>query len=163
MTFYTFLDSPVGPIQLTSDDGAALSGLYMNEHRHGPTPGTEWSRADDLPLFVEAKRQLCAYFAGQRTTFDLPLDAQGTPFQKRVWAELALIPYGATISYGALARRIGSPNASRAVGLANGRNPISIIVPCHRVIGANGALVGYGGGLSRKETLLALERSRPGE
>ena len=162
MTFYTFLDSPVGPIQLVSEDGAALSGLYMNEHRHGPTPGNDWTQDDELALFVEAKHQLCAYFAGQQTAFDLPLAAHGTPFQKRVWAELTLIPYGATISYGALARRIGSPNASRAVGLANGRNPISIVVPCHRVIGANGALVGYGGGLSRKETLLALERSRPG-
>jgi O-6-methylguanine DNA methyltransferase len=159
MTFYTCLHSPVGPIQLTSEDGAALSGLYMNEHKHSPTIGNEWTRDDDLPLFVEAKRQLAAYFAGQLKAFDLPLDAPGTPFQQCVWAALAAIPFGVTISYGELAQRIGNPNASRAVGLANGRNPISIIVPCHRVIGANGTMTGYGGGLSRKETLLALERS----
>jgi methylated-DNA-[protein]-cysteine S-methyltransferase len=159
MTFYTCSDSPVGPIRLTSKDGIALSGLYMNEHKHGPTIGNEWTRDDDLPLFIEAKRQLAAYFAGQLKEFDLPLHAPGTPFQQRVWAALRAIPFGVTISYGELAKRIGNPNAFRAVGLANGRNPISIIVPCHRVIGANGGLTGYGGGLSRKEILLVLERS----
>jgi len=108
---------------------------------------------------VEAKRQLTAYFEGNLSDFDLPLSMQGTPFQQRVWDELTRIPYGTTISYGELARRIGNANASRAVGLANGRNPISIIVPCHRVIGANGTLTGYGGGLPRKAALLYFEAS----
>ena len=159
MTYYTYFDSPVGVLQLTSEDGAALTGLYMNEHKHGPAVGSEWIQADETPVFNAAKRQIAAYFAGQSQAFDLPLAADGTPFQKRVWSELAAIPFGVTISYGELARRIGNPNASRAVGLANGRNPISIIVPCHRVIGANGTLTGYGGGLARKEILLALEKS----
>ena len=103
-------------------------------------------------------RQLKAYFAGELENFDLPLSPQGTPFQQRVWGELQKIPYGDTISYGELARRIGNPKASRAVGLANGSNPISIVIPCHRVIGANGKLTGYGGGLPIKEKLLALEK-----
>jgi methylated-DNA-[protein]-cysteine S-methyltransferase len=107
-----------------------------------------------------AERQLGEYFAGNRNTFDLPLAAVGTPFQRRVWDALRKIPYGETISYGELARRVGQPTAARAVGLANGKNPISIVVPCHRVIGSSGKLIGYGGGLGRKQTLLALERTR---
>ena len=156
MTFYTCYDSPVQPLLLTSD-GTALTGLYMAEHRHGPEVEADWIEQSGAQPFAETKRQLAAYFAGQRTEFDLPLAPQGTEFQQKVWQELRRIPYGETLSYGALARRIGSPNASRAVGLANGRNPISIIVPCHRVIGASGKLTGYGGGLSRKEILLTLE------
>jgi methylated-DNA-[protein]-cysteine S-methyltransferase len=156
MTLYTYYDSPVQPLLLTSD-GTSLTGLYMVEHRHGPEVGADWIEQPDALPFAETKRQLALYFAGQLTEFDLPLAPQGTEFQQKVWQELRRIPYGATLSYGELARRIGSPNASRAVGLANGRNPISIIVPCHRVIGASGKLVGYGGGLSRKEILLALE------
>ncbi|MCW3054481.1 MAG: methylated-DNA/protein-cysteine methyltransferase [Chthonomonadales bacterium] len=156
MTFYTYYDSPVQPLLLTSD-GTALTGLYMVEHRHGPEVGTDWIEQADAQPFAETTRQLALYFAGQLTEFDLPLAPEGTVFQQQVWKELRRIPYGATLSYGELARRIGNPNASRAVGLANGRNPISIIVPCHRVIGASGKLVGYGGGLSRKEILLALE------
>ncbi|MCW3098523.1 MAG: methylated-DNA/protein-cysteine methyltransferase [Chthonomonadaceae bacterium] len=158
MTLYTYYDSPVQPLLLTSD-GAALTGLYMVEHRHGPEVGADWIEQPDALPFAETKRQLAAYFAGQLTEFDLPLAPGGTEFQQKVWQELRRIPYGTTLSYGELARRIGNPNASRAVGLANGRNPISIIVPCHRVIGASGKLVGYGGGLSRKETLLTLEGS----
>lgn len=161
MTFYTYYDSPVQPLLLTSD-GTALTGLYMVEHRHGPEVGADWAERPDAEPFEETKRQIAAYFAGQLTEFNLPLAPQGTEFQRRVWQELQHIPYGATLSYGELARRLGSPNASRAVGLANGRNPISIIVPCHRVIGANGKLVGYGGGLSRKESLLSLEASGKG-
>jgi methylated-DNA-[protein]-cysteine S-methyltransferase len=150
--------SPVGPLLMTSD-GAALNGLYMNEHRHGPDGvGEGWVNDEDAAPLPEAKRQLAAYFAGERADFDLPLAAEGTAFQKKVWAELCRIPCGETISYGELARRIGAPNASRAVGLANGRNPISIVVPCHRVIGAGGRLIGYGGGLERKGKLLAHER-----
>ena len=156
MMFYTYYDSPVQPLLLTSD-GTALTGLFMVEHRHGPEVGADWREQADAPPFAETARQLTAYFAGGLTEFDLPLAPQGTDFQRRVWQELRRIPYGTTLSYGELARRLGSPNASRAVGLANGRNPISIVVPCHRVIGANGKLVGYGGGLSRKEILLSLE------
>jgi methylated-DNA-[protein]-cysteine S-methyltransferase len=116
-------------------------------------------RDDDAVPFVEAKRQLAAYFRGDLEEFDLPLAPAGTEFQRRVWQELARIPYGATISYGELARRVGNPKAARAVGLANGRNPVPIVVPCHRVIGSDGRLSGYGGGLGRKEALLALERA----
>jgi len=158
MTFYTYYDSPVQPLLLTSD-GTSLTGLYMVEHKHGREVGADWIEQPDAQPFAETKRQLGLYFAGQLTEFDLPLAPGGTAFQQQVWKELCRIPYGVTISYGELAQRIGNPNASRAVGLANGRNPISIIVPCHRVIGASGKLVGYGGGLSRKEILLALEGS----
>jgi methylated-DNA-[protein]-cysteine S-methyltransferase len=156
MTFYTYYDSPVQTLLLTSD-GTALTGLYMGKHRHGPEIQTDWVERPDAPPFTETIRQLDAYFARRLTEFTLPLAPEGTTFQQQVWQELCRIPYGTTLSYGELARRIGNPNASRAVGLANGRNPISIIVPCHRVIGASGKLIGYGGGLARKEILLALE------
>ena len=156
MTYYTYLDSPLQPLLLTSD-GAALTGLFMVAHKHGPEVGADWHQDDEAAPFAEARRQLTAYFAGHLTDFDLPLAPAGTAFQKRVWDELRRIPHGQTVSYGELARRIGSPNACRAVGLANGRNPLSIIVPCHRVVGANGKLVGYAGGMARKEALLALE------
>ncbi|HYP39237.1 MAG TPA: methylated-DNA--[protein]-cysteine S-methyltransferase, partial [Chloroflexia bacterium] len=142
---------------LLTSDGASLTGLYMVTHQYGPEVEESWMRRDDAPPFEEAKRQLSEYFSGTLTRFDLPLAPQGTQFQGRVWEELQKIPYGTTISYGELARRIGNANASRAVGLANGRNPISIIVPCHRVIGANGKLTGYGGGLPRKQARLAFE------
>lgn len=152
---HTVVDSPYGPLTLVAADGV-LCGLYMLGHRHQPPEETFGARDDSGP-FPEAVRQLTAYFAGEATDFDLPLRLEGTPFQQRVWDELRRIPYGETISYGELAARIGSPSASRAVGLANGKNPISIIVPCHRVIGANGSLTGYGGGLDRKRQLLAFE------
>jgi methylated-DNA-[protein]-cysteine S-methyltransferase len=158
MIYYTHLDSPVGPMLLTSD-GTGLTGLYMEEHKHGEDIQEGWTLSDDAPPFAEVKRQLTAYFDGTLTDFNLPLAMRGTPFQLRVWNELTTIPYGTTISYGELARRVGNPNASRAVGLANGRNPISIIVPCHRVIGSNGKLTGYGGGLPRKAALLSFESS----
>ena len=157
MICYTYFDSPLQPLLLTSDS-TALTGLFMVAHRHGPEVGADWIQNDEAAPFAEAKRQLAAYFAGQKTLFDLPLAPVGTTFQKRVWDELRRIPHGQTVSYGELARRIGSPNACRAVGLANGRNPLSIIVPCHRVVGANGKMVGYAGGMARKEALLALER-----
>lgn len=147
------MDSPIGPLRLTSD-GSALTGLWMDAG-----PEIEGIRDDAAAPFDETIRQLEAYFAGRRTAFDLPLAPAGTPFQQTVWRELLSIPYGTTISYGELARRLGQPSASRAVGLANGRNPISIIIPCHRVIGAGGKLTGYGGGLPRKEALLAFEAS----
>ncbi|MCE9609734.1 MAG: methylated-DNA--[protein]-cysteine S-methyltransferase [Chthoniobacter sp.] len=156
--YFTEFSSPVGTIQLTGTD-AALTGVFMEQHRHQPVRPLHAVR-DAAPLRT-AQEALEAYFAGERRTFTLALAPQGTAFQQRVWLALRAIPYGTTISYGELARRIGQPRASRAVGLANGRNPISIIVPCHRVIGANGTLTGYGGGLERKRYLLALEAAGP--
>jgi methylated-DNA-[protein]-cysteine S-methyltransferase len=155
-TAYTTVDSPIGELMLVGgDDG--LAGVYMTPHRHGPELDPAWRR-DPAP-FAEAARQLEEYFAGDRTEFDLALDPRGTEFQQRVWALLREIPYGETTTYGALAERLGNPRTVRAVGLANGRNPISIVVPCHRVIGSDGSLVGFGGGLERKRTLLAHEAS----
>jgi methylated-DNA-[protein]-cysteine S-methyltransferase len=154
-TRWTVTDSPIGPLLLTADDGG-LTRLYMEVRKHGPDEvQPEWQRDDSA--FTEACRQLDEYFAGERTVFDLPLNPAGTPFQLRVWEALKTIPYGEIRSYGEIAEQIGRPGAARAVGLANGRNPISIVVPCHRVIGASGALTGYGGGLERKQYLLDLE------
>ena len=152
--YFTEFPSPIGTIQLRGTD-AALTGVFMEEQRHQPAPPHHAVR-DASPLRT-AQTELEEYFAGGRREFTSALEPAGTPFQLRVWAALREIPYGTTISYGELARRIGQPRASRAVGLANGRNPISIIVPCHRVIGANGTLTGYGGGVERKRFLLALE------
>lgn len=151
---HTVVDSPYGPLTLVATEGV-LSALYMTDQRHRP-PEETFGVPDPEP-FPEAIRQLTAYFAGELTTFDLPLDLHGTPFQRSVWAELNKIPYGETRTYGELAEELGKPGASRAVGLANGKNPVSIIVPCHRVIGASGGLTGYGGGLDRKQRLLAFE------
>lgn len=160
--YYTEIESPVGLLTLCGTKHG-LAGLYMESHRHSPEEieRLNWKRDDSY--FVDVRMQLAAYFAGKRQSFDVQIDREavgGTDFQRRVWAGLEAIPYGITISYGELARRIENPAAVRAVGLANGRNPISIIVPCHRVIGANGKLTGYGGGLDRKEALLALERGK---
>lgn len=149
------VDSPVGPLTLVAS-GVTLCGIYMDGQRHLPDPAT-FGPADPDAL-EDAVDQLAAYFRGERQDFDLPLHLVGTPFQRQVWAALQQIPYGETISYGELARRVGRPQAQRAVGLANGRNPISIVVPCHRVVGASGDLTGYGGGLDRKRHLLAHER-----
>ncbi|MFO1022803.1 MAG: methylated-DNA--[protein]-cysteine S-methyltransferase [Planctomycetales bacterium] len=154
-TFHSYLESPVGQILLVGD-GQFLCGLYLPNHKHWNGLRAN-SQQDDDP-FRDVRRQLTEYFAGERQQFDVPFKLDGTPFQKQVWQELARIPFGITISYRELARRVGSPSAVRAVGAANGRNPISIIVPCHRVIGANGKLTGYGGGLPNKEWLLAWER-----
>jgi methylated-DNA-[protein]-cysteine S-methyltransferase len=152
--WFDVVDSPVGPLTLVSTDGL-LSGLYLHEQRHRP-PQDQFGTRDGRG-FARAAEQLEGYFRGELTAFDVPLRLIGSAFQLRVWAELRRVPYGSTRSYGQLAAAIGSPTASRAVGLANGRNPISIIVPCHRVIGADGSLVGYAGGLDRKRFLLALE------
>ncbi|MFC8228246.1 methylated-DNA--[protein]-cysteine S-methyltransferase [Streptomyces sp. NPDC057287] len=157
---HTVIDSPYGALTLVATDGV-LSGLYMNGQRHRP-PEETFGAPDPLP-FRETARQLDAYFAGELTDFDLPLRLEGTAFQRGVWAELVRIPYGETRSYGELAGRLGKPGASRAVGLANGKNPVGIIVPCHRVIGASGSLTGYGGGLDRKQRLLAFERGAQDE
>ena len=168
VTYYTQVGSPIGPLLLTSD-GAALTGLHMSPLRPGPATGdvaSDWGLAGGAGMWVAdadaaplraAAAQLAAYFAGRLTAFDLPLALHGTEFQRRVWTALQAIPYGTTISYGDLARWVGNANGSRAVGLANGRNPIAIIVPCHRVIGTNGKLTGYGGGLPRKAALLDFE------
>lgn len=154
------MESPIGLLRLCGTEHG-LTGLFMENHRHGPEASDQLDWQRDDALFEETRTQLTDYFAGRRKTFDLVVDRDalgGTSFQRRVWCELEKIPYGATISYGELAKRIDSPAAVRAVGLANGRNPISIIVPCHRVIGANGSLTGYGGGLERKRWLLDFER-----
>ena len=156
---HTVQDSPVGPLTLVALDGK-LSGLYMNLQRHRP-PEATFGEPDPTP-FTEVIRQLDEYFNGQRTEFDVPMNLVGTPFQRTVWAALREIPYGETWSYGQLAERIGRPGAARAVGLATGRNPIGIIVPCHRVVGASGDLTGYGGGLERKQHLLDFERRQHG-
>ena len=155
-TYYTRIESPIEPLLLASD-GESLTSLFMVTQRHGPFFSETWIRDDNAKPFAEARRQMEAYFAGELTEFDLPLNMIGTEFQKTVWRELLNIPFGVTISYGELAERVGNSSASRAVGAANGRNPISIIVPCHRVIGSNGKLTGYGGGIERKEWLLAHE------
>ncbi len=160
-TYYTTLDTPLKTLTLLSD-GTALTGIYLSEHKDATPRGTDWQNRDAATPFAEAKRQLQEYFDGTRTTFDLPLNPSGTDFQRRVWQKLQAIPFGVTISYGELARRIGDPNASRAVGLANGRNPLSIVIPCHRVIGANGKLTGYAGGIERKQWLLKFEAARTG-
>ena len=153
---YSIIDSPIGPLLATGDDAGALTGLWFDGR---PAPAAE--RDDEA--FADLREQLDAYFAGERTTFDLPLAAQGTEWQRTVWNALLDVPYGTTVSYGELAASLGRPSAPRAVGAANGRNPISVIVPCHRVVGATGALTGYGGGLDRKEWLLGLEARRTAE
>jgi methylated-DNA-[protein]-cysteine S-methyltransferase len=152
---YRITQSPVGFITVAGDD--AVTALRMEDQAHPPAGRDDW--VEDERAFPDVVEQLDAYFAGELTEFDVTLRLEGTEFQRRVWAGLLEIPYGETISYGELATRIGQPTASRAVGLANGRNPVAIIVPCHRVIGSTGALTGYGGGLDRKRTLLDLERA----
>ncbi|MEU4225859.1 methylated-DNA--[protein]-cysteine S-methyltransferase [Nonomuraea sp. NPDC026600] len=156
---HTVVDSPVGPLTLVAV-GGTLAGLYMRRQRHRP-PQETFGDPDPEP-FTEVANQLQAYFDGRRTVFELPMVFAGTPFQQRVWSALRDIPYGETITYGQLADRIGQPTAARAVGLANGKNPIGIIVPCHRVIGSTGDLTGYGGGLATKQHLLSFERGAIG-
>jgi methylated-DNA-[protein]-cysteine S-methyltransferase len=156
-TRWTTIESPVGELLLTSD-GTSLTRLLFAPFEIDPT----WTE-EPCPALDAAVTQLGEYFDGSRTAFDLPLEPAGTTFQQTVWLALRDIPYAETINYGQLAVRVGNRNASRAVGLANGRNPISIVVPCHRVIGANGSLTGYGGGLDRKRALLDLERRVAGQ
>lgn len=156
--FYTSIDSPIGELLLLGD-GHALRGLYMQDGRKSVQIAPRWERAE--APFAGVREQLREYFAGERTAFDdLPLALDGAQFERRVWRALQDIPYGETASYGEIARHVGQPGAARAVGLANGRNPIAVIVPCHRVIGANGNLVGFGGGLERKRLLLELEQGQ---
>lgn len=149
---YTVVDTPIGPLLATADEAGAVSGLWFDR-----APGEDWEPDDDA--LAGLSDQLDAYFAGSLERFDLPLAPVGTAWQRRVWDALTGIPYGETVSYAELATRIGRPSACRAVGAANGRNPISVIVPCHRVVGTSGALTGYGGGLERKAWLLDHERA----
>ncbi|MFI5668261.1 methylated-DNA--[protein]-cysteine S-methyltransferase [Streptomyces sp. NPDC051704] len=159
---HSIVDSPYGPLTLVATDGV-LSGLYMAGQRHRPAEESFGERvAVTEEPFPEVVRQLAAYFAGELTEFDVPVRLEGTAFQRSVWDQLVRIPYGETWSYGELAARLGKPNASRAVGLANGKNPVGIIVPCHRVIGASGSMTGYGGGVERKVRLLAFESGATG-
>lgn len=163
MPVYTQMESPIGRLRLTATD-RGLCGVHMQDHAHlppGPPAGTEVSGADVPEVIAQAMEELRGYFAGRRTTFSVPLDAPGTDFQHRVWDRLAGIPYGTTLSYGQLAAELGDPHLTRAVGAANGRNPVSIIVPCHRVIGSTGSMTGYGGGIDRKLFLLRLEGVLP--
>jgi methylated-DNA-[protein]-cysteine S-methyltransferase len=155
-TFYTYVDTPVGKLMLAGceDHGLRHIAFQCGKGAMGPDPDWIQSRAP----FREAEQQIGEYFRGGRTWFDLTLHPKGTPFQLAVWTALLKIPYGETRSYGDIARAVGRPKAVRAVGLANGRNPLPIVVPCHRVIGSTGKLVGYGGGLRVKQTLLELER-----
>ena len=157
MTRYAHLDSPVGAL-LAVDHGDGLAGLYYDGHRRGPDIGGTWH--EDRSVFGDLVEQLGDYFAGNRRTFDLEIAPVGSQFQREVWDALSRVPFGATCTYGELAGQIGRPSAARAVGVAVGRNPVSIIVPCHRVIGAGGGITGYAGGLDRKRTLLALEGVR---
>ena len=156
-TYYSVMQSPIGELVLTSD-GQRLTGVHMEQHKGGGAIQKHWKR--DEAVLKKPREQLQDYFEGKRIEFNLDIEGTGTAFQKKVWKALCGIPYGETISYGELARRIGQPAASRAVGAANGMNPIGIIVPCHRVIAASGALTGYAGGVSRKQWLLAHEARR---
>lgn len=148
--------SPVGPLKLVASDEGLAAILWQNDDPARVRLG-EFETSAMHPVLLEAERQLAEYFSGTRKTFALPLDLRGTPFQRDVWAALLTIPYGETRSYGQIARQIGRPAAVRAVGAANGRNPLSIVAPCHRVIGATGKLTGFAGGLATKEFLLRLE------
>jgi len=153
-TLFTTISSPIGELTIVSD-GEALTGLYMAEHSGRP-PLPAGGVRDDAAL-AEPARQLRQFFRGERTEFELPIRPAGTPFQRAVWAALLAVPYGETASYGELAQHVGRPGAARAVGLANAHNPLAIVVPCHRVVGASGSLTGYAGGLHRKRWLLAHE------
>ena len=152
---YAYLETPIGTLLIVGDD-AAVHRIAFPQRGHAAKPGPELQESQRGPV-GEAMRQLREYFAGKRAAFDLPLAPEGTAFQRSVWRQLQEIPYGETISYGELARRVGNPKASRAVGSANGANPLPIVIPCHRVIAGDGTLGGFGGGLPTKQTLLALE------
>lgn len=157
--FHVLFDSPIGPLQLATSN-AGITGIYMHEPTHPPRPedlGIQLASPTEHPILAQCASELEQYFAGQRTVFSVPLDAHGTEFQQRVWDKLVSIPFGQSRSYGELAIQLGDAKLTRAVGTANGRNPISIVVPCHRVIGADGSLTGYAGGLERKLFLLRLE------
>jgi methylated-DNA-[protein]-cysteine S-methyltransferase len=158
MKYFNIVESPIDPLMIVSD-GEFLTGLFMDHPRYGPAKAEGFEQDKGLPVLRETQRQLNAFFAGELREFDLPLRGAGTEFQNQVWGLLRTIPFGQTWSYRELAKRTGDSKASRAVGAANGRNPIAVIVPCHRVIGADGSLTGFGGGLPRKAKLLGFERA----
>jgi len=155
---YDTYASPQGPILLVADD-KGLAGVYFEKQKHFAGRRKDWRHDPQNRVLAQAKRELEEYFAGKRRRFDVPLSPAGTAFQKSVWKAISTIGFGETISYGELARRAGVPGSARAAGAATGRNPIGIIVPCHRVVGADGSLTGYAGGLGRKKALLELEAS----
>lgn len=156
---YKEINSPVGKLKLIANDRALIAVLWESDNIAKLVTG-EIIRGPSHPILVQTEQELKEYFAEKRTKFTVPLEPVGTPFQRKVWQALTTIPFGETRSYGELARQIGKPAASRAVGAANGKNPISIIIPCHRVIGSTGTLTGFGGGLKRKAQLLTLEGSK---
>jgi len=156
MRYYDTFDGPWGGMLIAASN-QGISGIYFSRQKYHPKRGKEWQHAPGNAHLKRAKKQLGEYFAGKRKSFDLELDPAGSPFQKRVWKAIAGVPYGETISYGELARRAGFPEGARAAGAATGRNPIGIVVPCHRIVGSNGKLTGYAGGLDKKRALLALE------
>jgi methylated-DNA-[protein]-cysteine S-methyltransferase len=161
MIRYARLKTPIGTLIATSKDGA-LTGLYFDRGRHVPAIGDDWIEDASAKPFEQCARQLGEYFDGKRTSFDLPLAPEGSEFQRKVWMQIARIPHGETITYSELAKRAGAPGSARAAGAATGRNPISIVVPCHRVVGADGSLTGYAGGVPRKVKLLEIEDARQG-
>ena len=156
MTNYSIMKTELGDLTLVANE-SELIGIYFEKHRHMPKMQKTWTLNPRHPVLLQAEKQLKEYFAGKRDTFSIPMNFAGTDFQKKIWKEIAQIPFGKTISYGELARKAGKPKAIRAAGAATGRNPVSIIVPCHRVLGKNNAITGYAGGLDRKRHLLALE------
>ena len=156
MRFYDLYESPHGEMLLAATD-AAVSGVYFSGQKYFPKDESGWRRSGDHAALRQAKQELAEYFAGTRDRFDVALDPLGTPFQRAVWNAICTVRYGETISYGELARRAGAAGRARAVGAATGRNPVGVIVPCHRIVGADGSLTGYAGGLERKRALLALE------
>jgi methylated-DNA-[protein]-cysteine S-methyltransferase len=158
--YYSIVNSPVGELMLAAD-ASALTGLYFFGRDHIPSASDQWTLKPRHPILLQAATQLEEYFAGKRTRFSIPLHLTGTDFQEKVWQEIALIPYGQTISYSELAERAGAPQAIRAAGTTTGRNPVSIIVPCHRVMGKNGSMSGFAGGLEKKQYLLQLENAVP--
>jgi methylated-DNA-[protein]-cysteine S-methyltransferase len=155
-TQFTEVSSPLGTLQLTAE-GGRLTGVHFPGQKHDRPAQPDWQRADDEPVLAQAREQLAEYFAGGRRDFELPLGPAGTPFQQAVWRALLEVPFGATSTYGAIAQAVGRPAAVRAVGSAVGANPLGIVVPCHRIIGRDGTLTGYAGGIERKAKLLALE------
>ena len=160
MRCYDFYDSPQGQMLLVTDD-EGLAGVYFDGQKYFPRLGTEWRQEPKHPVLAQAKRELTEYFGGKRKRFDVALAPAGTPFQKSVWKAISTVDYGETITYGELARRAGCAGSGRAAGAATGRNPITIIVPCHRIVGSTGSLTGYAGGLDRKRALLTLESAIP--
>jgi methylated-DNA-[protein]-cysteine S-methyltransferase len=160
MRYYDFYESPYGQMLLVAD-GEALCGVYFDGQKYLPQVASQWRRDAQHATLRQAKRELAEYFAGKRKRFEVALAPEGTPFQRSVWKAIATVGFGETISYAELAQRAGCPGSARAAGAATGRNPIGIIVPCHRILGSDGSLTGYAGGLDRKRALLALESGIP--